>query len=56
MKVHAIQADSDRGPGAWPAAMTATILLWRLEKDHPIDLAQRAQHVKAGFPSRMERH
>jgi hypothetical protein len=55
MKVHAIQAGSDRGPGAWPAATPATILLGRFEKAHPIDPAQRAQHVKAGFPSRMER-
>ncbi len=55
MKVHAIQAGSDRGPGAWPAATPATILLGRFEKAHPIDPSQRAQHVKAGFPSRMER-
>jgi transposase len=55
MKVHAIQAGSDRGPGAWPAATPATIRLGRFEKAHPIDPAQRAQHVKAGFPSRMER-
>ena len=55
MKVHAIQAGSDRGPGAWPAATPATILLGRFEKAHPIDPAQRAQHVKAGFPPRMKR-
>ena len=55
MKVHAIQAGSDRGPRAWPAAKPATILLGRFEKAHPIDLAQRAQRVKAGFPPRMER-
>ena len=30
MKVHAIQAGSDRGPGAWPAVTPATILLERL--------------------------
>ena len=55
MKVHAIQAGSDRGPRAWPAATPATILLQRIEKAHAIDLAQPAQRVKAGFPSRMER-
>jgi hypothetical protein len=27
----------------------------RFEKAHPIDLAQRAQRVKAGLPPRMER-
>ena len=55
MKVHTIQAGSDRGPRAWPAATPATILLRRFEKAHPINLAQRAQRVKAGLPSRMER-
>ena len=53
MKVHAIQAGSDRGPPVWPAATPATSL--RREKAHPIDLAQRAQRVKVGLPSRMER-
>jgi hypothetical protein len=33
-----------------PAAKPATILLRRFEKAHPIDLAQRAQRVKAGLP------
>jgi hypothetical protein len=54
MKVHAIQAGSDRRPGALPAATPASILLGRFEKAHLIDPAQRAQHLKAGFPSRME--
>jgi hypothetical protein len=53
MKVHA--AGSESRAGGMPAATPATILLGRFEKAHPIDLAQRAQHVKAGFPSRMER-
>ena len=54
MKVRAIQAGSDRAPRAWPAATPATILLERFEKAQPIDLAQLAQRMKAGFPSRME--
>ena len=55
MKVHAIQAGSDREPRAWPAAKPATIPLRRFQKAYPIDLAQRAQRVKAGLPPRMER-
>jgi len=55
MKVHAIQAGSDREPRAWPAAKPATIPLRRFQKVHPIDLAQRAQRVKAGLAPRMER-
>jgi hypothetical protein len=55
MKVHAIQMGSDRGPGAWPAATSATMLLGRFENAHPIDLAQRVQPVKAGFRFRMEK-
>ena len=54
MKGHAIQAGSDRGSPVWPAATPATSLR-RFEKAHPIDLAQRAQRVKAGLPPRMER-
>jgi hypothetical protein len=41
--------------GAWPAATLATNLLGRFEKAHPIDLAQRAQRAKTGFPFRMKR-
>ena len=44
MKVYAIQAGSDRGPGHGMQATPATILFGR-EKAHPVDLAQRAQRV-----------
>jgi hypothetical protein len=37
------------------AATLATNFLGRFEKAHPIDLAQRAQRAKTGFPFRMKR-